>query len=112
MNKQSVIAWALLAATVATLSLPTLARPGGNHPRAKEINSRREAQHLRIQQGLKSGALTKDEAKLLREEGRTIHDQEKAWRAANGGRLTKAQQEFLNAELNARSQQIKTEKHD
>ena len=113
MNKQTLTAWSLVVVSLASLSLPALANPGnGKHPRVKEVNARREAQHQRIEQGLKNGSLTKDEAKLLRQEGRTIHEQEKAWRAANGGHLTKAQQDFLNAELNARSQQIKAEKRN
>ncbi len=113
MNKQAFVAWSLVVVSLASLSLPALARPAnGKHPRVKEVNARRQAQHQRIEQGLKSGALTKDEAQQLRQEGRTIRDQEKAWRAANGGHLTKQQQDFLNSELNARSQQIKAEKHD
>ena len=101
----------LMAITVLSMAAPSIARPTG-HPRVHEVNGRRQNQHDRIQKGLKNGTITKGEAQNLRQEGKAIHAQEKTMRANNGGHLTKQDQKTLNAELNQRSKEIHTDKHN
>ena len=88
---------------------------GGNfaveHPRRNEVNTRVDNQRERINQGLKNGTLTGQEAKQLRANDRAIKQQEHADVKANGGYLTGAQQKQLNQEENANSQLIRDEKH-
>ena len=76
-----------------------------------EVNTRVENQRERINQGLKNGKLTGQEAKQLRANDRAIKQQEHADIKANGGYLTPAQQKQLNQEENANSQMIHDEKH-
>ena len=111
MNKQTLTTWSLVAVSLVGLAQAATANPV-NHPRVKEVNARRAAQHERIQRGVNNGSLTRGEARQLRQDGRSIHEQEKAMRAANGGHLTKDQQIYLNKEQNQRSREIKAEKHD
>lgn len=111
MNKQTLTAWSLVAVSLVGLAQVATANPV-NHPRVKEVNARRAAQHERIQRGINNGSLTRGEARQLRQDGRSIHEQEKAMRAANGGHLTKDQQIYLNRQQNERSREIKAEKHD
>jgi hypothetical protein len=88
---------------------------GGNfaakHPRRNEVNTRVEDQRDRINQGLKNGKLTGQEAQQLRANDRAIKQQEHADVKANGGYLTPAQQKQINQEENANSQLIHDEKH-
>ena len=110
MKKQFAVA-GLIAMTLATLVLPAMARPW-HHPRVHQVNARRGNQHNRIQQGVRSGSLTKTEAQTLRQEGQAIHAQERAMRAQDGGHLTKQDRRTLNSELNQRSQEIYQDKHN
>jgi hypothetical protein len=81
------------------------------HPRRNEVNTRVENQRERINQGLKNGKLTGQEAQQLRANDRAIKQQEHADVKANGGSLTRAQQKQINQEENANSQLIHDEKH-
>lgn len=111
MNKQTLTTWSLVAVSLIGLAQTAMANPV-NHPRVKEVNARRAAQHERIQRGINNGSLTRGEARQLRQDGKEIHQTERAMRAANGGHLTKAQQIYLNKEQNERSREIRSEKHD
>ena len=82
-----------------------------NHPRRNEVNQRVKNQRERINQGVKNGTLTADQAKQLRANDRAIKKQEHAEVKANGGYLTKKQQKQLNQEENANSKLIHDEKH-
>ena len=88
---------------------------GGNfaekHPRRNEVNTRVDNQRERINQGLKNGKLTGQEAQQLRANDRAIKQQEHADVKANGGYLTRAQQKQINQEKKANSQLIHDEKH-
>ncbi len=64
-----------------------------------------------LNQDVKSGKLTQQQAQQLRAEDRKIRREERAMARKQGGHITKAQQKSLNQQENAASQQIYQEKH-
>jgi Skp family chaperone for outer membrane proteins len=78
--------------------------------RDHRVNHRQHKQHARIAQGVKSGELTKSEAKDLRGDQRELRQEEKAYKA--DGQLTKAERKDLHEDLNENSKEIYQEKHD
>jgi hypothetical protein len=74
------------------------------------VNHRQHHQRDRIAQGVRSGALTKDEAQGLRAEQRSIRQEERAYKA--DGALTRDERKDLHQDLNAASRNIYSEKHD
>ena len=90
---------------------PTGGEFAKEHPRRNEVNQRVKNERKRINQGLKDGTLTPEQAKQLRANNRAIKKQEHAEVKANKGHLTKAQKKQLNQELNANSQLIHNEKN-
>ena len=74
------------------------------------VNDRQHNQHDRIAQGVRSGELTKDEAKGLRAEQRSIRQDERSYKS--DGMLTKDERKDLHQDLNASSRGIYNEKHD
>lgn len=89
------------------MALPLAAVAGTRDP---GVNQRQHSQQHRIQQGVKSGELTKDEAKGLRVEQRSIRQEERQYKS--DGILTKAERTDLRQDLNAASRTIYNEKHD
>ncbi len=79
---------------------------------AKSVPKRQHNQEKRIKQGVKSGQLTKTEAKQLQGEHKAIHQEAKADRAANGGKLSKADRQKIKKEQNGVSKDIYTDKHN
>ncbi len=77
-----------------------------------EVNARMENQNDRIQQGVKSGELTKKEAHTVRTQEKAIRTQVKAERATNGGKLTAGEKRQVNKELNGESKKIYRKKHN
>ena len=73
-------------------------------------HGRQHNQHDRNAQGVRSGELTKDEAKGLRAEQRSIRQDERSYKS--DGMLTKAESKDLHQDLNASSRSIYNEKHD
>jgi CRISPR/Cas system-associated endoribonuclease Cas2 len=74
------------------------------------IDQRQANQEKRIQQGVKSGELTKREAaRLEKREGKLQADKQKA---AADGKVTKKEREQLNREANRDSKAIYRQKHD
>lgn len=67
------------------------------------VNQRLENQQDRIQAGNKDDQLTKAEATKLRADDAAIRAQEKVYRQANDGKLTKGEKTQLNRELNRSS---------
>jgi hypothetical protein len=90
---------------------PTGGKFAVEHPRRNEVNTRIDNQRARINQGVKSGELTKQQAQQLRANDRAIKQQEHADVKANGGHLTSSEQKQLNQEENANSTMIHDEKH-
>ena len=92
---------------LAAIGLNAYADRGTHDP---GVNARQNHQDERIKQGVKSGELTKREAKGLREERRDIKQLEKAYKS--DGTLTRAERKDLHHELNQSSQEIYQQKHD
>ncbi len=82
------------------------------HPRRAEVNGRIKNQERRINQGVKNGTMTKEEAHEERQDLRNIKREERAEVKANGGHITKSEQKDLNRQLNANSKDIYQDKHN
>lgn len=95
----------LTVAFSATLS--TAAMAGTKDPR---VNHRQYNQHERIAHGVKSGELTRGEAKDLRSDQRGIRQEERAFKS--DGKLTKDERQELHQDQHAASKEIYQEKHD
>lgn len=117
MNKHLIISLAVLS-TVSMTALPALAEgrahhgPGHHNMKNRDpgVNHRQHHQSDRIRQGVRSGELTRAEAKDLREDRRDIRQEERAYKA--DGHLTKAERRDLHQDMNALSKDIYNEKHD
>jgi len=102
----------------AAQTAPPAAQPGGpgvydaGHPRVNEVDQRLQNQKQRIEQGVKNGTMTKQEARQAWHNDRRIAHQERRAMAADGGHLTKQDQNQLNRELNHNSKKIYREKHN
>ncbi len=108
MKIKMAIASAMFLCSVAAMHAQTA--PATTKP--NEVNSRMENQRDRIQQGVKSGELTKGEQKQLNKDQKAIHEQVAGDRALNGGKLTKAEHKQVNREMNAESKKIYRKKHN
>jgi hypothetical protein len=74
------------------------------------VNKRQRIQQQRIEQGAKSGALTKKETRRL--EMREAKIQSDKVNAKADGKVTPAERRKLNRELNRSSRAIDRQKHD
>ena len=74
------------------------------------INSRQYNQEVRIQQGIRSGELTRGEAAQLRQEEARIQFLE--WQLRSNNHLTWAERARINQELNEASRNIYRLKHN
>jgi len=110
----AVLAISLIVPATLVRADTTTAAPGQfakEHPRRAEVNRRMRRQNRRINQGVKNGTLTTQQAQQLKANDAAIKSQERADVKANGGYLTKPEQKQLNQEENANSKLIKDEKH-
>jgi hypothetical protein len=103
MHKSTVVLIVAALAAVASLSALAAERDPG-------VNHRQHRQERRIEQGVRSGELTHQEAKGLRKEQRSIRREEHAAKA--DGKLTGAERKQLHRDLNQASKDIYREKHD
>jgi hypothetical protein len=94
-----VIAAGMLAATLATADTAT--------PR---VDRREAAQHARIAQGVRSGQLTRGEARRLRRGQRHVHRMER--RSKADGRVTMRERRRMNRAQNHQSRHIYRLKHN
>jgi hypothetical protein len=85
--------------------------PALNAPHHATINQRRAMQQHRIAQGVRSGRLTVRQANRIERREVRIGRTERHMRAANGGRLTRADRIALNHRLNRTSRAIYRDKH-
>lgn len=76
------------------------------------IGTRKDNQQERIDEGIKSGRLTPEEAARLEKRQRRIRRETRQMRAANGGKLTTAEKEKIQRQQNRASHRIHAEKHD
>src|SRR5579884_3409516 len=66
------------------------------HPRRDQVNNRLENQNRRINQELKEGEITKQQARTLHREDRAIRQEERDMARFNNGHITKQEQRILN----------------
>jgi len=77
------------------------------HPRREQVNSRLNRQNQRIDQELKQGQITKQQAQKMHAQDRQIHQEETTMARENGNtHITPAEKKSLNQQENAVSQQI------
>jgi hypothetical protein len=91
------------------------AQSSSSTPAAKpdpSIAQRKENQQDRIANGVKSGQLTAGETANLENKEAAINGEEKADKAANGGKLTGAERQQINKQQNQMSKQIYDDKHN
>ena len=79
-------------------------------PKTPEIHKRQMNQRARIRQGVKSGELTKKEAKNLRQEQKTIKAEKKIAKA--DGKVTPAERAEIRKDQNKASKDIYRKKHN
>jgi CRISPR/Cas system-associated endoribonuclease Cas2 len=95
------------ALCLALAALPFVAVAGTRDP---GVNHRQHHQGQRIQQGVKSGELTRGETHRLRTEQRHIRHEERAYKA--DGHLTRAERADLHRDQDRASRDIYRQKHD
>jgi hypothetical protein len=76
------------------------------HPRRAEVNARLAHQNLRINNELKEGEISHQQASYLHSEDRQIRTEERDMASQNNTHITKLEQATLNQQENAVSQQI------
>ena len=108
----------MMMKTLFTLAMLTIATPSfadgnwdANHPRREQVNDRLANQNRRIDNGVKTGKLSPQQAQQLHRQDHAIRTQERADAAAHGGHITKPEQRQINHEQNQNSRQIHNEKH-
>ncbi len=105
-----------LAQSTAPVVTPGTSAPTGQmgvHPRVHEIHERIRLQRARIEGGIKSGKITKDEAKPLWDVLKSVHDQMQSDFKQNGKiELSEEQQNQLNQLLDENSKNIHDEKQE
>lgn len=74
------------------------------------VNVRQHRQHERIHQGVRSGELTRHEARGLRREQRAIRKEAREYKS--DGKLTRDERRDLHRDLDRASRDIYREKHD
>lgn len=99
----------VLIATCSVLG-PCLVHADQRGTRDPRINARQQVQRERIQQGVRSGELTRREAHSAREDQRDIRQLERAYKS--DGTLTRGERRDLTHEQNQASRQIYRDKHD
>jgi uncharacterized protein HemX len=75
-----------------------------------QIRHRAQNQHQRIRQGVKSGELTKGEAKNLRENQKDLRQDVKL--AKSDGKITPGEKKIITKEENTDSREIYRKKHN
>lgn len=93
---------------LATMSFPALAHY--DHDGYSKFDQRIERQHKRIKQGVRSGELTKKEAKKLRQQHRHIKKLNRKF--AQDGHLNRYERKTLRRELDLASKRIYRLKHN
>lgn len=95
----------IILALATGLTLPAVA--GTRDP---GVNARQLHQHQRIANGVRSGELTRPEAKDLRSDQRDIRQEERGFKA--DGQLSSNERQELHQDQRAASQEIYQDKHD
>ncbi len=80
--------------------------------RPMSIGARQKRQHARIKEGVKSGEITKHEARRLKRQELRIQRQKQRFQAQNGGAMTPEQKAKIQRKLNKENRRIIRQKHD
>lgn len=105
---RALIATTLLLCAAATHGVASAdTQRGVRDPR---IDARQQLQRERIQQGVRSGELTRREARNAREDQRDIRQLERAYKS--DGELTRSERRDLNHEQDQASRELYRDKHD
>ena len=99
----------LIVCTAAAFAQDPNTPPQGT-TKTPEINKRQMNQRARIRQGVKSGELTKAEARNLRQEQKTIQAEKKMAKA--DGKVTPAERAQIRKDQNKASKDIYRKKHN
>lgn len=102
---KKLLATALMGATFAAASAVTFA---GEH--APGVTHRQHHQKARINDGVRSGELTKEETRSLRAQQRAIRAEKREFKS--DGHLSRAERRELHHDQNEASRDIRREKHD
>ena len=78
---------------------------------AEQHHDRMENQRDRIQQGVKSGNLTHQQARTLANQDRRLKGEAQNMKAKNGGKLSQGQESRINRQMNRQSRRIYRAKH-
>lgn len=106
-TKQSCLSLVLMVAGVMGVASSSQAEAGVRDP---GVNARQQNQRQRIQQGVRSGELTRRETGALAHEQRDVRQLERAYKS--DGELTRAERVDLHQEQNQASRDIYNQKHD
>ena len=98
-----------LGVALAALALPAVAQ---TQKKETVFRERQQNQQKRIAQGVKSGELTKGEARRTERQHRHLNREARRMRAENGGKLTAADKAKLNRQQNRESHHIYRAKHN
>src|ERR1700746_478906 len=103
-----------LSTALAFLALPLVAQNAAPSTpvTGESIQDRKENQQDRIANGVQSGQLTAGETANLEKKEAAINKETAADRAANGGKLTRAEKAQVNRQQNRLSNQIYQDKHN
>jgi len=103
------VVWSLLSGVVLYAALAPVTSVAAAR---QTVNQRLENQQDRINQGIKSGELTRKEAGHLEAKEARIKNNERFNRRKDNGKLTPAQRASLNKQLNHASRNIYRDKHN
>jgi Ni/Co efflux regulator RcnB len=92
---------------IAALAVTSIANA---QTRTPVINARQHNQERRINQGVRSGQLTRNETRHLRNDERRIRSEKQAYKAS--GRVTAAERTHLRHQENRTSRAIYRDKHN
>lgn len=111
MKKSNLLTFTLIAALGAGLAAPVMADTHWQktHPRREQVNNRLENQNDRIQNKVKDGQMTKQQAHKLHREDKRIRNEERNMASHDNGHLTKQDQARINNQENRVSNQIKNQ---
>jgi len=101
---------AVVMTLAGVLAVVSASHADTHRPRDPGVNARQHNQRERIQQGVKSGELTRRETGRLVEEQRDVRQLERAYKS--DGTLTGAERRDLHHEQNQASRDIYRQKHD
>ena len=104
------VAGIVCAALISARSMAQTA-PVPDHPRENEVNQRLDNQQARIDQGLKNGTMTGQQAARDEKHDENVAQREAVDESKHNGHITKAEQNRLNKSENKNSKRIYRQKH-